>query len=64
MDEKELVEKMYIVPYNTANNSDVKLSAMAPQIIRFMIVYSNVYSGTDKKHQSTALLAFVRGIHR
>ena len=30
-----------------------------------MIVYSTVYSGTDQsKHQSSASLAFVRGIHR
>ena len=29
------------------------------------IVYSTVYSGTDqRKHQSSATLAFVRGIHR
>ena len=30
-----------------------------------MIVYSIVYSGADqRKHQSSASLAFVRGIHR
>ena len=43
----------------------VIMSAMASQITSPMIVYSTVYSGTDeRKHQSSASLAFVRGIHR
>ena len=34
-------------------------------IISFTIIYSTVYSGVDqRKHQSSATLAFVRGIHR
>ena len=39
---------------------------MSPsKITSFTIVYSIVYSGTDqRKHQSSASLAFVRGIHR
>ena len=38
---------------------------MASQIISLTIVYSSVYSGTNqRKHQSSASLAFVRGIHR
>ena len=38
---------------------------MASQITGLTIVYSTVYSGTDqRKHQSSASLAFVRGIHR
>ena len=38
---------------------------MASRIINLTIVYSAVYSGADqRKHQSSALLAFVRGIHR
>ena len=38
---------------------------MASQITSLTIVYSTVYSGTDqRKHQSSASLAFVRGIHR
>ena len=38
---------------------------MASQITSLTIVYSNAYSGTDqRKHQSSASLAFVRGIHR
>ena len=45
--------------------SDVIMSAMASKISSPTIVYSTVYSGTDqRKHQSSASLAFVRGIHR
>ena len=41
------------------------MSTMASQIISLTIVYSAVYSGTDhRNHQSSASLAFVRGIHR
>ena len=44
---------------------DVIMSMMASQITSFTIVYSTVYSGADQsKHQSSASLAFVRGIHR
>ena len=39
--------------------------AMASQINILTVVYSTVYSGADQsKHQSSASLAFVRGIHR
>ena len=45
--------------------SDVIMSTMASQITSLTIVYSTVYSGSDqRKHQSSASLAFVRGIHR
>ena len=45
--------------------NDVILGAMASQITSLTIVYSTVYSDTDqRKHQSSASLAFVRGIHR
>ena len=41
------------------------MSARASQITSLSIVYSTVYSGADqRKHQSSASLAFVRGIHR
>ena len=44
---------------------DVIMGAMASQIISLSIVYSTVYSGVDQsKHQSSASLAFVWGIHR
>ena len=45
--------------------NDVIMSAMASQITSLTIVYSIVYLSADqRKHQSSALLAFVRGIHR
>ena len=41
------------------------MGAIASQITSLMIVYSIVYSAADqRKHQSSASLAFVRGIHR
>ena len=41
------------------------MGAMASQITRLAIVYSTVYSGANqRKHQGSASLAFVRGIHR
>ena len=44
---------------------DVIMGKIASQITSLTIVYSAVYSGTDqRKHQSSASLAFVRGIHR
>ena len=44
---------------------DVIMTMMASQITSLTVVYSIVYSGADqRKHQSSASLAFVRGIHR
>ena len=41
------------------------MSTMASQITRLTIIYSTVYSGAEqRKHQISASLAFVRGIHR
>ena len=41
------------------------MGALASQITSLTIVYSSVYSCADQsKHQSSASLAFVRGIHR
>ena len=41
------------------------MSAMASQITSVSIVCSTVYAGANqRKHQSSASLAFVRGIHR
>ena len=41
------------------------MDTMTSQITSLTIVYSTVYSGADQgKHQSSASLAFVRGIHR
>ena len=45
--------------------SDVIMSMMASQITSISSVYSTVCSGTQlRKHQSSASLAFVRGIHQ
>ena len=47
------------------HHGDVIMGTIASQITSFTIVYSTVYSGADqRKHQSSASLAFVRGIHR
>ena len=44
---------------------DVIMSTIASQITSLTVVYSTVYSGADQsKHQSSASLAFVWGIHR
>ena len=41
------------------------MTTVASQITSLAVVYSTVYSGADeRKHQSSASLAFVRGIHR
>ena len=41
------------------------MGVIASQITSLMIVYSTVYSDADqRKHQSSASLAFMRGIHR
>ena len=50
----------YWIHYN-----DVTMSVMASPITSRMIVYSTVYSCADKrKHESSASLGFMRGIHR
>ena len=49
----------------SSHYSDVIMSAMASQITDVPIVCSTVCSGANKrKHQSSASLAFVRGIHQ
>ena len=50
---------------NVKHCSDVTKVAMTSQITNLTIVYSTVYSRPDqRKHQSSASLAFVRGIHQ
>ena len=45
--------------------SDIIMNVMASAITGVSMVYSPICSGADKiKHQSSASLAFVRGIHR
>ena len=61
-------------PQDIGNNSpekqkkhydDVIMTTLVSKITSLTVVYSIVYSGVDqRKHQSPAPLAFVRGIHR
>ena len=49
----------------TKHYYDLIMGAMASEITSLTIVYSTVHSDADQsKHQSSASLAFVRGIHR
>ena len=51
--------------FKLAHYSDIIMGAMASKITSLNTVYSTVYSGADqRKHQISAPLAFVRGIHR
>ena len=51
--------------YISFHYGDVIMGAIASQITSLAIVYSTVYSDTNqRKHQSSASLSFVRGIHR
>ena len=60
----------FVVLHIGCANVYVRASSLAPvlmasQINTLTIVYSTVYWGADqRKHQSSASLAFVRGIHR
>ena len=47
-----------LLPTVDTHYSDAIMSAMASQILRVLIAYSTVCSGTDKKHQSSVSLAF------
>ena len=57
--------KVLKVQFYELHNSDVIMRAMPFLIISLTIDYSTVYSGADqRKHQCSALQAFVRGIQR
>ena len=57
------VDVLISVTYAKSHYNDVIRRAMASQITGVSIVYSTVYSGADqRKHQCSALLAFVRVI--
>ena len=59
---KSLLVCCYLYPYHY---NDVIVGAIASQITSLTIVYSTVSSDADQiKNQSSASLAFVRGIHR
>ena len=50
---------------SVSHYNDVIMGTIASQITSLTIVYSTVYSGADQsKHQSSASLAFMWGIHR
>ena len=54
-----------LVKVTSNHYNDVIMSAIASQITSLTIVYSTVYSDADqRKHQSSASLAFVWWIHR
>ena len=56
---------LYIFDSVYFHYGDVIMGAMASEITSLTVVYLVVYSGEDqRKHQSSASLAFVRGIHR
>ena len=59
---QQYVNNSYAFTYHC---NDVIMSTMASLITSVLIVYSSVCSDTDqRKHQSSASLAFVWGIHR
>ena len=54
-----------LIGFHLAHYNDVTMGSMASHITSLLIVYSAVYSGADeRKHQSSASLAFERGIQR
>ena len=56
--------RVFRLPYKSHYN-DVLMSIIASQITSLTFVYSTVYSSADqRKHQSSASLAFLWGIHR
>ena len=65
-DLRRTVSKPLRVPMGSRfHYNDVIMSTMASQINSLTIDYSSVYSGADqRKHKSSASLAFVLGIHR
>ena len=59
-DLEEHIKRFWRLHYN-----HVIMSVMVSQITSITSIYSTVYPGSDqRKHQSSASLAFVRGIHR
>ena len=57
--------QVVVVVLGCLHYNDVIMGAIASQITSLTVVFSTVYLDTDKrKHQISASLAFVRGIHR
>ena len=60
-----LIDSSLKTALSSSHYCDVIISQTASQITSLTIVYSIVHSGTNqRKHQSSASLAFVRVIHR
>ena len=54
-----------LMPSRRPHYNHIIMNTMASHITSLTIIYSTGYSGADeRKHQSSASLAFVRGIHR
>ena len=63
--DKTTVNTLMSAIFFSDHYNDVIMGTIASQITSLTIVYWTVYSGADqRKHQSSASLAFVRGIHR
>ena len=59
-----MLKSMFIDKNVQTHHSDVIMGTMASQVTSLTIDYSVLYSGADqRKYQSSASLAFVRGIH-
>ena len=59
------MEDKDLLIWHVEHYDDVIMSAIPSQITSLTIVYSTVYPGADEsKHQNSASLAFVWGIHR
>ena len=57
--------KKHVSEISFIHYTDVIMTTMGSQITSLTVVYSTVYSDADqRKHQSSASLAFVWGIHR
>ena len=62
---EESIGDRWFLLTKASHYNDIIMGVMASQITSLTIVYSTVYSGgNQRKHQSFATLAFVRGIHR
>ena len=65
INERVIIGFDHALPCLVKHYNDVIMSVIASQITSLVIVYSTVYSAVDqRKHQSSASQAFVRGIHR
>ena len=60
-----IIVMVLVAMVSVSHYNDVIMGTIASQITSLTIVYSTVYSGADQsKHQSSASLAFMWGIHR